>query len=372
MSETPSSLQRAVARNLVKNYLRVKPGENVIVESWTHTLPMASAMVDEVRRIGGSAFLAYEDDDAWWRAVERKQAKPLGRLSDPEWAAIAAADAYVQFWGPADSARLEKLGEQDLDDWATGWFDRWYKLARSTGLRGGRMATGWVTDTRVRHWSVRKQVWMNDLLKGCLVDPTDLAKSGKRLSRALTGRNKVRITHPNGTDLEVALAGVPPRLYEGYPHPKDKAYSEFDMMGNFPDGKLRMALDARTAEGTIVSNRRSYDEVWFPWAVYSGGTFEFSDGKLTSFSFERGEAKFARDYARGTPGKDRTGSLVLGLNPKLQNVPYMEDKERGSVRLTVGGNTYSGGSNPSDFRGADLPRGLGDRASTGPPSSARE
>ncbi|HEY6238655.1 MAG TPA: hypothetical protein VIZ68_05670, partial [Thermoplasmata archaeon] len=127
MSASPSSLERAAARNLVKNYLRVKPGENVIVESWTHTLSMSSAMVDEVRRVGGSAFLAYENDDAWWRAVERKQAKLLGRLSDPEWAALKAADVYVQFWGPADSARLDQLPEKRLDDWATGWFDRWYK-----------------------------------------------------------------------------------------------------------------------------------------------------------------------------------------------------------------------------------------------------
>ncbi|MGI0131315.1 MAG: hypothetical protein ACREEC_14385, partial [Thermoplasmata archaeon] len=215
MNESPSALERAAARNLVRKYLRVKPGENVIVEAWTHTLSMSSAMVDEVRRVGGSAFLAYENDDAWWRAVERKQTQPLGRLSDPEWAAIAAADVYVQFWGPADSARLEKLGEKNVDDWATGWFDRWYSLARKTGLRGGRMATGWVTDTRVRQWEVSKKRWMEALLEACLADPAEIAQSGKRLARAFTGRKRVRITHPNGTDLEVATAGVPPRLYEG-------------------------------------------------------------------------------------------------------------------------------------------------------------
>lgn len=71
--------------------------------------------------------------------MERNQAKLLGRLSDPEWAALEAADVYVQVWGPADSARLEKLPEKVLDSWATGWFDRWYAIARSTGLRGG----GW-------------------------------------------------------------------------------------------------------------------------------------------------------------------------------------------------------------------------------------
>lgn len=352
MSESPSALERAAARSLVTKYLRVEPDENVIVEAWTHTLSMSSAMVDEVRRVGGRAFLAYEDDDAWWRAVERKQVKRLGSLSDPEWAAIAAADVYVQFWGPADSARLEKLGEKKLDEWGDGWFDRWYKLARSTGLRGGRMATGWVTDSRVRQWGVSKQRWMRALLEACLADPEEVVQSGKRLARALAGTKKVQITHPNGTDLEVALAGASARVYEGYPHPKGRTYSEYDMMSSLPEGRLRIALDSETAEGRIVSNRRSYDEVWFPWATYSGGEFEFSGGRLTSFSFEGGEAQFAKNYARGTQGKDRTGSLVIGLNPKLHNVPYMEDKERGSVQLSVGRNTYSGGRNPSNFFGS--------------------
>ena len=351
MSESPSSLERAAARNLVKNYLKVQPGENVIVESWSHTLSMSSAMVDEVRRVGASAFLAYENDDAWWRAVERKQATLLGRLSDPEWAALKAADVYVQFWGPADSARLEKLPEKKLDEWAVGWFDRWYKIARSTGLRGGRMAMGWVTDTRARKWRVSKRRWKKDLLEACLADPKEMAKSGKRLARALKGTKKVRITHPNGTDLQVALAGVSPRVYDGYPHPRDRAYSEYDMMANFPDGRLRIPLDSKTADGTIVSTYRSYDQVWFPWATYSGGTFEFSGGKLTSFSFEEGGAEFAKRYAKGKAGKDRTASLSIGLNPKIKDVPYLEDRERGCVQLAVGANVYLGGSNSSDFTG---------------------
>jgi leucyl aminopeptidase (aminopeptidase T) len=349
MSESPSSLERAVARNLVKYYLMVKPGENVIVESWTHTLPMASAMVDEVRRVGAGAFLAYEDDDAWWRALERRQSKLLGRLSAPEWAALKSADVYVQFWGPADSARVEKTPERNLDDWATGWVDRWYKMARSIGLRGGRMAVGWVTDTRARHWGVRKERWMDGLLEGCLADPKEMTEYGNRLARAFTGRKKVRITHPNGTDVEVALAGVPPTIYDGYPHPKNKAYSGAGMMANLPEGRLRIPLDAKTAEGRIVSSYPSYDESWFPWASYSGGSFEFSEGKLTSFSFEEGEAAFARRYAQGKRGRDRTGLLTIGLNPKIRNSPSLEPMERGCVQLVVGANNIQGGSKtPND------------------------
>jgi leucyl aminopeptidase (aminopeptidase T) len=355
MSESPSSLERAAARNLVENYLHVKPGENVIVESWTHTLSMSSAMVDAVRQVGGSAFTAHEDDDAWWRAVGRGQAKLLGRLSDPEWAALKAADVYVQFWGPADSARVEKTPEKNLDEWATGWVDRWYKMARSIGLRGGRMGVGWVTDTRARQWGVRKERWMNGMLEGCLADPKEMARSGKRLARAFSGTKKVRITHPNGTDLEVALAGVPPTVYDGYPHPKNKAYSESDMMANFPEGRLRIPLDAKTAEGKIVSTYRSYDESWFPWAAYSGGSFDFSDGKLTAFSFEEGEAAFAERYAKGKPGKDRAGLLSIGLNPTIRNTPSMEPMGRGCVQLVVGANNIRGGSkSPNDTGSVSL------------------
>ncbi|HKT22603.1 MAG TPA: hypothetical protein VJR06_08350 [Nitrososphaerales archaeon] len=351
MSESPTSLERAAARNLVKNYLRVQPGENVIVEAWSHTLSMSSAMVDEVRRVGASAFLAYENDDAWWRAMMRKQAKLLGRLSDPEWAALKAADVFVQFWGPADSARLAKLPEKKLDEWADGWFDRWYKTARSTGLRGGRMAMGWVTDSRARKWGVRKEQWKKNLLEACLVDPKEMARSGQRLVSALTGTKRVRITHPNGTDVEVALGAAAPRVYNGYPHPRNRGYSEYDMMANFPDGRVRIALDGKTAEGEIISSHRSYDEVWFPWATYSGGRFEFSGGKLTSFSFEEGGPEFSEHFARGTPGKDRPGWLSIGLNPKIKDLPYQEDRGQGCVLLAVGRNAYLGGSNPSDFTG---------------------
>jgi leucyl aminopeptidase (aminopeptidase T) len=190
---------------------------------------------------------------------------------------------------------------------------------------------------------------MNGLLEAYLADPKEMARSGKRLARAFSGTKKVRITHPNGTDLEVALAGVPPTVYDGYPHPKDQAYMESDMMANFPEGRLKIPLDAKTAEGRIVSTYRSYDESWFPWATYSGGSFDFSDGKLTSFSFEEGEAAFATRYAQGKPGKDRTGLLSIGLNPRIRNVPSLEPMERGCVQLVVGANNIRGGSkSPND------------------------
>ncbi len=348
MSGGPSDLERAAIRNVVRNYLRVQPDENVIVDTWAHTLPIASTVVDEVRRAGGRAFLAYEDDGAWWRAVERKQTELLGRLSDPYWAALEAADVYVMFWGPGDSARVEKVSEKRLDE-TTGWFDRWYRTARSTGLRGTRMDVGFVTDTRVRHWGLRERGWRQGMLQACLADPKEMAENGRRLAQALTGKKTVRITHPNGTDVEVALAGRPSRTYDGTPHPKDRAYGRYDMLANLPAGEFRVALDSKTAEGSIVATEPSYDLTWYPWQTYPGGRFTFVDGRLSSFSFEKGQTRFAKRFSSATSGKDRTGSLSVGLNPRAKHLPYADSIELGSVQLSVGSNAYLGGSNRSDL-----------------------
>ncbi|MGI0139662.1 MAG: hypothetical protein ACREBT_00695 [Thermoplasmata archaeon] len=343
MSDTPSKLQRDAARNIVTKYLKVRAGENAIIESWNHTLPMASAMLDEVRRVGGKALLVYNDEDAWWCAMDRKQSRLLGESSAPEWAALKAADIYVNFWGPSDTDRMEKL--PDSADSAFDWLWPWYGVARKTGLRGVRMTTGFVTERRAREWGVGFGPWEESVLRGCLSDPEEMARRGARLCRALSRGKKVRITHPNGTDLEVALSGVAPRLQDGRPHPWTKGESQSGMVTSIPGGLVDFILDSKTAEGSFRANRRT--NIWWNW--HAGGTVEFRGGKLTSHSFEKGERGFLRQYRNGSAGKDRASALTLGLNPAVNDVPNLEKVEHGCVSLQIGGNQGLGGTNGSTF-----------------------
>ena len=344
MLETPSKLQRDAARNVVTHYLKVRAGENAIIESWDHTMPMASAMLDEVRRVGGKALLVHNDEDSWWRAIDRKQSRLLGEASAPEWAALKAADVYVNFWGPGDTDRIEKLPDRAGDE-AFAWNWPWYAVARRTGLRGVRMTTGFVTEGRAQKWGVDRAQWEEDLLRASLVDPQEMAKTGTRLCKALSGGKKVRITHSNGTDLEVALAGVAPRMHDGRPHPWDKRSSPSGMLESIPAGYVDFVLDSGTAEGVIYANRRT--NIWWNW--HAGGTLEFADGRLTSYSFEEGEKELARQYKRGTAGKDRASALTLGLNPAVKDVANLEKSEGGCVSLQIGGNRGLGGTNRSSF-----------------------
>jgi leucyl aminopeptidase (aminopeptidase T) len=343
MSEAPSQLQRDAARNVVTRYLKVRAGENAIVESWDHTLPLATAMVDEIRRVGGKVLFVYNPEDAWWRAIDRKQTRLIGESSAPEWAALKAADVYVNFWGPSNTDRLEKL--PDSADNAFDWLWPWYETARKTGLRGVRMTTGFATELRARQWGVDLAKWEESVLRASLVDPERMAKSGARLVKALRRGKTVRITHPNGTDLEVALAGVKPRLQDGRPHAFRRGESPSGMLTNIPAGFVDAALDSKTASGTFRANRRT--NIWWNW--HSGGTLEFADGKLISYSFEDGEAGFARQFKKGTAGKDRTSLISVGLNPVVRDVPNLEKWEGGCVSLQIGGNRGAGGTNGSSF-----------------------
>lgn len=345
MPESPSNLHRDAARHIVTKYLQVRAGENAIVESWEHTLPMATAMVDEIRRVGGKVLLVYNDEDSWWRTIDRHQARLLGESSAPEWAALKATGLYVNFWGPGDTDRIEALPDEPGDA-AFAWLGPWYAAARKAGLRGVRMTTGFVTEGRARQWGLNLAKWNGQMLRASVTDPALLAKRGSRLSNALSRGRSVRITHVNGTDVEVGLAGTVPRLLDGRPRPFRAGDSPSGMLQQVPAGTVNVALDSKTAEGQIHANRRT--NIWWNWS--SGGTLQFANGRLTSYSFEKeGGTSFARQYESGSAGKDRTGYLMFGLNPDVKDVPNLETVEEGSVTLALGRNGHLGGKNASSF-----------------------
>jgi leucyl aminopeptidase (aminopeptidase T) len=344
MSNSPSDLQRRAARSIVTKYLRVRPGENAVIESWDHTLSLAKAMVNEVRRSGGKALLIHEDEDSWWRAIDRGQSKLLSDPSAPEWAALGAADVYVNFWGPGDTDRIEKLPEETFEE-AFDWNSYWYDAARKAGLRGVRMTAGFVTEGRARQWGLNRTRWQDDLLRACLVDPKETARSAARLSKALSGGKMIRIVHRNGTDLELALADAPPRALDGRPRPYRRGGSPTGMLQQVPSGTVSVALDSKTAEGSFRANRRT--NIWWGW--HAGARLDFQDGRLTAFAFTKGKREFVRQFRTATAGKDRPGALTFGLNPAVHDVPNLETVERGNVTLQIGRNLHLGGTNRSNF-----------------------
>jgi leucyl aminopeptidase (aminopeptidase T) len=178
------------------------------------------------------------------------------------------------------------------------------------------------------------------------VNPAELRAAILPVQRRLARGKELRIRDDHGTDVRLGLLKRPGAALWGTLSPADLA-RPFGMLMSLPSGLLRVPLDETVADGTVVSNRTSY----YDSGAAHHPTFNFTDGKLVEATFDRNPEFFQTPYRAATKGKDRPGMLSIGFNPRLHDTPMVEDIERGAVMVSVGGNKFVGGRNPSDFFG---------------------
>ncbi|MGI0071734.1 MAG: aminopeptidase [Thermoplasmata archaeon] len=343
---SPSRRETQFARAVLTRNLQVRPGENVIIEGWTHTLPWAVALARETRRLKAHPLVLFEDEDAFWDSVEHHEDAILGAAPAHEWAALGKTNVYIHMWGAGDRMRMASLpggrGEKLI-----AFNNAWYKAAAKSGLRGSRLEIGRPFPNLARMYRVDESSWRNQLIDATLVDPERLRAVGKPIERALERGRRLRIQDDHGTDLTLGLAHR--RAFGAYGRiTKEEIHLPFRMLNLLPAGAIRVALDESVADGTFVANRTCY----FDLGTATGGTFEFRNGRLVRHHFDSGGNFFDAGFKTGGKGRDRPGLLSIGLNPKLHNTPQVEDLEAGAIMVSVGMNRFNpGGKNMSSFFG---------------------
>jgi leucyl aminopeptidase (aminopeptidase T) len=341
----PSAL---LARRVLTENLKVRKGESVLIESWTHSLPYAAAFVREARRLGARPTMLYEDEAAWWDAVQARQLSGFASLSDAERSALESADVYIYFWGPEDRPRAQRLPEK-VQGKVIGFNDEWYRIAGKAGLRGCRMGLGQATDSAAPSFGLSGPAWREQMVRAGGVDSASMRRKGERIVKALKTGHEVRIRHSNGTDVRLQLGRLHTRVEDGR---VDAAAMKrpFGMMTNNPNGEVFAAIDGGRAEGTVVSNRG----VYLGSDIYDSMRWTFADGHLTSRKTGAGKAKFERNFAKAPKGRDELGFLAFGLNPEAKQLFPNEDTEEGAVLFGIGANAFAGGKIKIPFQGYAL------------------
>lgn len=342
---TDGSAASALAESLVRGALRVKSGENVVIETWNHTLDYARACVVEARKAGAHPVLLLEDEPAYWRSVEETPSvKAWSKPGVNEWALLAKSQAYVFFPGPADRPRLTQLPPKRREE-LVAYNGEWYRRASQAKIRAVRSVLGYASDAQAERWGVSGLAWREQLVRAATeVNLDTVHAEAKRAAQKLKAGNELRVTAPNGTDLTMRLRHRPPYVDDGSVTSEDIASGA--NMTVSPPGTVLVAIDEKHSDGLAIANRPSFSRA----GRVEGGQWEVKAGKVSNIWYTEGQAEFDAAFLAAPKGKDVLSIFSIGLNPVLEpGVPQVEDQEAGAVTLGIGGNSGYGGTNRCPF-----------------------
>lgn len=329
-----------LARVVLGEHLRVRPRETVTIDAWSHALPWARALVLEARCRGAEPILALEDEETFFRALD----VPRGRaLPSPPASLAAASDALVYLPGPEEFPRLLGLAPGERRELLRRYGPAWTAAARRARARAVRLAISSATPLAATRYGIEAEAWQAELLAASSVSPQRLEEIGRPLGRRLGAARRLRIRHPNGTDLTIERSRGPVRVQDGRP--------DRTVVGgpaSVPGGRVVAFVRRGGARGTWEANRAAYDR-FAEDPVQLGGRFRFSEGRLREFEFDRGGPSFAAEYSLGGHGRDRLGAISFGVNPRIARAPEVADLAAGAVSLWLGDLREVGGAARSAF-----------------------
>lgn len=335
-----------VATQIVHRTLAVQPRERVLIWTDPTLLPELTEQVRiEVVRAGAievAAMLMISPGLEQHRKVHRRREDPeLKRLEDEPVARIfAETDVFI--WLPNRWAHNFLQSEDIMSDWpGRGVHFHW--------------VPGWWP------WNVDDSLF--DRLSAMYERALDIdyAAMAGRQGRAIEilSNSRVRITSPRGTDLSFTLKDPHFHRNDGIASKaaiarKAKPGSARDREEELPAGVIR-TVDVSEAEGTLVIPNETYPA----WTGRFVGdmSFVFKDDRVTEFRTQYHQRFVDAMWGLETGSKDRIGEFVIGFNPELVPLPGHNDDGvvsyfgfgDGVVRISMGYNIESGGTNDSSF-----------------------
>jgi aminopeptidase len=181
-------------------------------------------------------------------------------------------------------------------------------------------------------------------------DYSQIADKGNQLKKILENGKAVSITSTTGTNLNFSLGKREVFVNAGMVGEHPAAGTPFlGRAVSLPGGDLTVAPMESSANGKIVAlkdNCRPYEHL-------TGATYEFKNGKMTSFKAQGNPECFEKYIAAYGGDKDMFSTFQIGLNPALKVMEdgsdYRPGEAAGMVFIGIGNNQLWGGKNKEDF-----------------------
>jgi len=334
-----------LVHQIVSVCLDVRDGENVWIQSWDHTIDLASEIASACRKIRAHPFINLTTEDYWMRSLADSPKELLETLPTHQAAALEQTDVFIFMIGPRNVIDWSKIPseKQELANvWYLGsnkYLDAWRKITTKHSIRTLGIEYCLVTEERAKALGLNYEEWREVMLAGCLSDQREIAQRAARIANILREGQEVKVQTPFGTRLNFRLVGREPSMDDSI---VTKEGATKGVVKFLPSGCVEVAADEDSAHGAVV-----YD-VAIPvrgGKRIKGLTLQFNHGKVVKYKAEAGIQAFEDYLKTGLGDIDKFAFFGLGLNPGLKPGFTQDDKVLGNVNIGIGGNMSKGGKN---------------------------
>lgn len=344
--------RQAIARQILDVCLNVKSGEHVWINSWDHTLGLASQLAWECTKRGCEILTTIQQEDLWLRSIIEAPVESLDVLPKQIAAALEKTDVYIYTLGPSRPVPWDKI-PKERRKLVTRWFlednnfvKAWKEIAKARRIRMLGIEATLATPETARVLGLDYRTWSRVMFSGCMVDYHAIAERARRLAEIISGEGPVHITTPQGTDFRFRLDRRP--VDTGY----GLADNEMVRKGGVvfvPAGGVEVSADEKSGKGVVVFDAPILSLV--KEGRIERLTLRVKNGRISQHSAASNSAAFGRWLKKGSGDVDRFGFFGFGLNPRLRHGFTQDDKVLGGVTIGFGDNSDKAGKNRAGGQG---------------------
>ncbi len=345
--------QEALAHQILDVCLGLRRGERVWINSWDHTLDLASQLAWECRRRGCDILTTIQQEDLWLRSIMEAPIELVDRLPEHVSATLNKTDVYIYTLGPSKPVPWDKI-PKERRRLVTRWFlednayvRAWRSIAKAKGVRMLGIEATLATPETAKALGLNYADWKKVMLDGCMADYPRIAKHASSLAQIVSGEGEAHITTDHGTDFKFKLDSRP--VDHSYGLADDEMVREGRVVF-LPAGGIEASADEESGQGRIVFDASILSLV--KQGPINKLALTIENGRISEYSAASGSAAFSRWLKEGRGDIDRFGFFGFGLNARLRHGFTQDDKVLGGVTIGFGDNSNKGGKNrskPSGF-----------------------
>lgn len=334
-------MTRSLADIVVNSSLRIQPEETVVINTWQHTLPLASQLAYHVRKAGALPLTTLDMDEFWWKSLTELPVENLRKPLRHNLALLDETDASINLSGPEDPMTYRRVQGPQIGALFES-FQKNYDKIREKKIRSADLQIGLVTEPRAKTYGFNYDQWKRNVEEASNADYEKMAQLGKKLASKLNHAHQVEVTS-DGTNLKMEIGAHPVFVEDGVIDQEDQ--TKGFIFTSIPTGYVTLAPKRGSTEGSLHSDMA----VPSMGQLIRGTSWQFQKGRAVKLDAEANFDAFQKMYGDSTGDKDQAASLSIGLNPAVKPGYLTDYLGLGTVSIGIGENQYLQGENESTF-----------------------